>query len=103
MYMKHKGQRISVAKRSPLAICAFTGVAQLEERLSANQEVAGSNPATGTKVSHACSANCMRGLASGLLQRQGFLGPLSFWRFCSEKATIQNDLPFLPNCVSEVW
>jgi hypothetical protein len=56
---------VSVAKPNTLALAQTARVAQLEERLATNLEVAGSNPATGTIISPACSANCLQGLTSG--------------------------------------
>jgi transposase-like protein len=88
---------VSVAKPNTLALAQTARVAQMEERLSANREVAGSIPATGTKFSPTRSANCLRSLTSGLLQRQGCLDPLSFWTHLPEESKAQIDLPQLPN------
>ena len=70
-------------------------VAQLEERLSTKLEVAGSNPATGTKFGPTRSANCSRGLALGepkaeLLRLTAILDP------SPEESKVQRDLSQLP-------
>jgi hypothetical protein len=59
-------------------------------------------PASTYTIHPADSWKLSAGLASGFRQRQGFLGPLSFWRDCSKKATVQNDLPQLPRRMPEV-
>ena len=63
----------------------------------------GSNPTPAARLtSPTCSANCLWGLASGLLQRQDCLDPLSFWTQLLEESKAQSDLPQLPDRVPEV-
>src|SRR5438128_995637 len=76
--MKTKGQQPRSLNWNCWPFVSIARVAQMEERLAANEEVAGSTPATGTTFSPDCSANCLRGLTSGLRQRQGFYAHCHF-------------------------
>ncbi|MCU1338745.1 MAG: hypothetical protein JWO19_4326 [Bryobacterales bacterium] len=63
----------------------------------------GSNPTPAARLnSPTCSANCSWGLASGLLQRQDCLDPLSFWTQLLEESKAQSDLSQLPDRMPEV-
>jgi hypothetical protein len=80
-------------------------VAQRIERVFPERGDAGPNPAGAIHwilFHSAGSYQLPAELASGFRQRQGFVGPLSVWRDCSKKATVQIDLPFLPFRMSEV-
>jgi hypothetical protein len=95
MLLKAKGQSAQVAKPELLAFASIARVAQMEERLSAKLEAAGSIPATGTIFSPARSANCLRGLTSGFRQRQGFYAHCHFGPYAGKRQG-PNDVPQLP-------
>src|SRR5712691_7530624 len=97
MLHKAKGQRNPVAKPGTLALAYSCGpVPQRIEEPITNRLVLGWNPSRSARLlSPACSANCLRGLASGLRQRQGCLDSLSFWTHLLEESKVQNDVPLV--------
>ena len=96
--MEHnaKSQQSTVAKPELLAFaygpCSSVG----QSALVLTERSLGSNPARGTTTSPACSANCSRGLTSGLRQRQGFYAHCHFGS-CARRKQARNDLSQLPN------
>ncbi len=93
---------VSVAKPNTLALAQTARVAQLEERLATNLEVAGSNPATGTKFSPTHSANCLRGLTSGK-PKAGLLRSTAILDSSPGESKVQNDVSQLPSGDGQGW
>jgi len=95
--LKTKGQQNLVAKLEPLALVSL-GVNWCAD-LDSHPSPRGfdSLHLHHLSFSPACSANCLQGLASGLLQRQSCLDSLSFWTHLLEESKAQIDVPQLPD------
>src|SRR5579862_4366448 len=102
MYMKTKGQSV---RFELLALARSCGpVPQRIEEAITNRPVRGWNPRrSASLLSPTCGANRSWGLASGLLQRQDCLDPLSFWTHLPEESKGQNDVPLVQGGDGKSW
>lgn len=102
MILKDKGQRNSVAKQNPLALCISGGGSSMPvERPICNRLVVGSIPTRRPNFSTPLAALTVRGAHLGLAPKAGLV-PTVILMLLLEESKTQNDLPQLPYRMPEV-
>ena len=99
---KANGQRNSVSKQNPLALCVYGGGSSMPvERPICNRLVVGSIPTRRPNFSTPLAALTVRGAYLGLAPKAGLV-PTVILMPLPEESKTQNDLPQLQNRMPEV-